>query len=620
MYLVLHRGSNEQWALKTFRDEFLADARAREAFEREALLWVRLETHPHIVAAQCVREFSGRLFVSMDYVPPDMEGRVTLSDYLRSGKPLSQERVLEWAIQFCLGMHHATSHGIKCHRDIKPANILICDGAVRISDFGLAAAAEMALKATGEHSGPIVSPATVTGLSFSVLRTDGEASCGTPGYMPPEVYRGEGADLRSDIYSFGLVLWQMATGSSVPPFVGMFRGDVEAYMRAAYERQMLGHAPAAPRLLRAVIERCLQPDPSNRYANFKDLRDALSPILARLTGQVVAIPAAGHQSAAFWNDKAMSLAALGQQQEAITCYDKALALSPGEPKIWTNKGLLLHKLDCFEEAIYCHDRALALDPNLNGLWSNKAASLAAIGRHEEAMTCYNKALALGSESAAAWNDKGVALDSARRYREAVSCFDKAIAIDPRYAEAWNNKGVALGFLDSHEDAIACYKRALDINPRYSEALYNIGLSFVALDRPRDAIRAYDASLEINPRDATVWYTKANRLDALGCADEAIACYDNALRINPQYVEAWDNKGGTLVSLQCYREALKCYDAALAIDPNDPRRWFNKAYAEDQLGNVAACIGNYRRFIEMAQAQFAEQIAYARRRIGELGGR
>ena len=620
VYLAIDREQQEPYALKTFRDEFLNDCRAREAFEKEALLWVHLEQHPFILAARRVREFYGRLFVAMDYVPPDAEGRVTLSDHLRSGKPLGQEQVLEWAVQFCLGMEHAISHGLKCHRDIKPANILICDGSIRISDFGLAAATEMAWRATAGPGVATLNRNAASGLSFSVVHTDGKASCGTPGYMPPEVYRGDGADVRSDIYSFGLVLWQMATGSPMPPFVGEFRGDVETFMRAAYERQMLGQVPAVPGLYHAVIERCLKPDPSKRYASFKALREVLEPIFTRLTGKAVAIPTAANQSAALWNNKGMSLAVLGQQQEAIACYDKALAICPVEPKIWTNKGLLLHKLGCFEEAIYCHDRALALDPNLNGIWSNKAASLAAIGRHAEADTCYGKALALDSGNAAPWNDRGVALKAAGRYREAVACYDKAIAIDQRYAEAWNNKGAALSFLGTHEDAIACYKQALGINPRYAEVLYNIGLSFVALGRPRDAIRAYDASLEINPRDADVWYAKANRLEVLGCADEAISCYDNALRINPHCVEAWDNKGGTFVSLHRYREALECYDAALAIDPNDPRRWFNKAYAEDQLGNVAACSRNYRRFLEIAPAQFAEQIAYARRRIRELGGR
>jgi tetratricopeptide (TPR) repeat protein len=617
VYLVLHRERNELCALKTFRDEFLADACARGAFEKEALLWVRLEEHPFILAAQYVREFSGRLFVAMDYVPPDIEGRVTLNDHLCCGKPLIQERALEWAVQFCVGMEHAINHGIKCHRDIKPANILICDGAVRISDFGLAAAAEMALHATAGTNGSTLDPAALSGLSFSAYHTDGKASCGTPGYMPPEVFRGEGADQRSDIYSFGLVLWQMATGSSVPPFVGAFRGDTQTFMRDTYRRQMLGCVPAAPGPLRTVIERCLQPDPSRRYMSFARLREVLEPIFSRLTGKVITVPSDEDQSASFWNNKGMSLAALGQRQEAIACYDKALALSPQEPKIWSNKGFLLHELGCVEESLYCYDRALALDSRLDGLWCNKAASLAALGRHDEAIACYDRALALDSRHAATWNNKGLALTSSRRYREAVACFDRAIAIDPRYAEAWNSKGAALGFLDAYNDAVSCYKRALDINPRYAEAFYNTGLAFAALGRPQEAIRFYDASLEVNPRDASVWYTKANSLDALGSADEAISCYDKALRINPQHVEAWDNKGGTLVSLQRYREAMECYNAALAIDPNDPRRWFNKAYAEDQLGNVAACIGSYRRFLEMAPTHFAEQIAYARRRVREL---
>ena len=77
--------SNELRALKTFRDEFLPDASAREAFKKEALLWVNLEQHPFILAARWVEIFSGRLFVMMDYVAPDAEGRVSLADYLHPG-------------------------------------------------------------------------------------------------------------------------------------------------------------------------------------------------------------------------------------------------------------------------------------------------------------------------------------------------------------------------------------------------------------------------------------------------------------------------------------------------------------------------------------------------------
>jgi serine/threonine protein kinase len=158
VYLAYIRQTEEVCALKTFRDELLADAAAREAFKKEALLWVNLEAHPFIVAARWVEEVSGRLFVQMDYMVPDAKGRVSLADYLaRAGGPLDAGQALRWAVQFCLGMEHAQARGIKCHRDIKPANILITqDGTLKISDFGLAAAAEVAWRGTGGRGGSLV--------------------------------------------------------------------------------------------------------------------------------------------------------------------------------------------------------------------------------------------------------------------------------------------------------------------------------------------------------------------------------------------------------------------------------------------------------------------------------
>src|SRR5439155_11876933 len=80
-------------------------------------------------------------------------------------------------------------------------------------------------------------------FGFSLMAAAGKVRCGTPGYIAPEVYRCEKADVRSDIYSFGLVLWQMAVGSRLPPFIVPWRRDVESFLRAIYEQQIASRVP-----------------------------------------------------------------------------------------------------------------------------------------------------------------------------------------------------------------------------------------------------------------------------------------------------------------------------------------------------------------------------------------
>ena len=430
VYLVYSHETREVVALKTFRDEFLADGAAREAFKKEALLWVSLEEHPFILAARWVQEIYGRLFVAMNYIAPDEQGRVSLADHLaRASGPMDTDQALRWAIQFCLGMEHANIHSIKCHRDIKPGNILITqDGTLKIADFGLAAAAE----ATGRGQAAAGSLATgdqAGGFGFSLLLTEGRRVCGTPGYIPPEVYRGEGADARSDIYSFGLVLWQMATGSSTPPFVVPYRGNMEAYLKAVYERQMTGPIQPVNGVLGPVIARCLAPEPTKRYEDFAELRVEVEKHYRQRTGKSLELPVV-QKTAAFWNNKGCSLAALGRHQEAISCYDRALALDPRDAAAWSNKGRSLAALGRREEAIRCYDRALELDPRNVPAWNNKGVSLNALGRHEEAIGCFDRALELEPRDADAWFSRAFAEEEVGRSADAISSYRKFIEVAP----------------------------------------------------------------------------------------------------------------------------------------------------------------------------------------------
>lgn len=371
VYLVYSRHLREALALKTFRQTFSADSEVKENIKREALLWVNLEEHPFILEARLVEEFYDRLFVGMDYIAPDDRGRVSLADHLACARgPLETNQALLWASMFCYGMEHANQCGIKSHRDIKPANILIRqDGTLLISDFGLAAAAEAAWKRRG---GPRESAGEEGFVGLSLFQTEGKQVCGTPGYLAPEAFRGEETDVRSDIYSFGLVLWQMAAGSQVPPFVAGVAPprsprDIDRYALEIYERRMRKRAPVMGEPLEALIERCLAAEPSKRFASFTQLRAELEPILHRRTGQTVKLPPVGERP---WINKGLSLLHLGRLEEAVACFRNGLGINPDFAMAHTNLGLALWTKGDVDGAIAEWRTAIRIQPDLAAAHTN----------------------------------------------------------------------------------------------------------------------------------------------------------------------------------------------------------------------------------------------------------
>jgi len=578
VYLVYSRETETVYALKTFRDEYLANIQIRERFKKEAQVWVDLERHPYLLRAYLVDGIAGRLYIGTDYIAPNEESLNSLEGYLER-KPPDLAQTLRWAIQFCYGMEYAYGKGIRCHRDIKPANILISqDKTVKIADFGLAGV--LAPMETGTETGHPFQPGqTMAGTSF-----------GTPTHMPPEQFTDAAScDEKSDIYSFGVVLYQMAVGGRLPFLAAPPKNDLrDEQMRFWWEMHELHRAAPIPKLdspLHAVIQRCLAKESNRRYRSFAELRGELETLLHRETGEVFQ-PVKPEEFAAWeWMNKGVSLANLGRREEAIRCYDRALEIDPRDADAWYNKGVSLADLGRRDEAIHCYDRTLEIDPRYAKAWYNKGNSLDNLGRREEAIRCYDRALEIDPRDAKAWYNKGVSLDNLGRREEAIRCYDRALEIDPRDAKAWYNKGVSLDNLGRREEAIHCYDRAL----------------------------------EIDPRDADAWYNKGNSLDNLGRREEAIRCYDRALEIDPRYVFAWNNKGNSLDNFGRREEAIRCYDRALEIDPRFTNAWNNKALAEEKSGKTKAAIETWRKYLKVAREMPSQRewIPQAEERLRKL---
>ena len=226
-------------ALKFLPEEVGADPLTLQRFEREARTASSLN-HPNICTIYEVEEHEGQPFIVMELLEGETLREVISKAQVSAGRGMVQlplERLVDIAIQITEGLDAAHQKGI-IHRDIKPANIFVTtQGHVKILDFGLAklaAAGETAAEEPGgDHAhGPQLQTAGVTSIEHSL--TGAGTAMGTAGYMSPEQVRGEKLDARTDLFSFGLVLYEMTTG------LRAFSGDTAAILKDA----ILNHTPA----------------------------------------------------------------------------------------------------------------------------------------------------------------------------------------------------------------------------------------------------------------------------------------------------------------------------------------------------------------------------------------
>ncbi len=253
-------------ALKILHKQFASDEGFLERFRREARAAAKL-THPNIVSIYDVGEDGGVHFIVMEYVHG-----MTLKKLIQKDAPLSTEKVVHIAMQIAKAMEFAHEHEI-IHRDIKPQNVIITDnGEIKVTDFGIARA----------------------GSSSTMTRTG--AVMGTAHYISPEQAQGSIVGPTTDIYSLGVVMYEMATGEL--PFRG--ENPVSVALKHINDtpmppRSVFGDIPPS---LEGVIIKCMAKNPNERYRSAESVRDDLKRVIEGLPVKIMgaATPAGGDAS------------------------------------------------------------------------------------------------------------------------------------------------------------------------------------------------------------------------------------------------------------------------------------------------------------------------------------
>ncbi len=257
VFLAEDTSLHRKVALKFLPPEMQRDPVARKRFLREAHSAAALD-NPFICSIHEVGEFEGKDFIVMEYVDGQM-----LMDRLRRGHlPLKQ--VLQIATEVTEALEAAHGKGI-IHRDLKPANIMLTrTGHAKVMDFGLAK--------------QLIPPGGIDGQEATVtaLTRDG-STVGTLAYMSPEQLRGETTDARSDIFSFGVVLYEMLAG--VHPFRKQTGMDTAGAILNSAPQPLGELRPDTPALLQHIVKKMLAKDPQDRYPSMHDVKTDLKELM-----------------------------------------------------------------------------------------------------------------------------------------------------------------------------------------------------------------------------------------------------------------------------------------------------------------------------------------------------
>ena len=591
-------------AIKVLPEGTWANEEARRNFRQEALNLSRLN-HPNIATVHDFDCYQETDFLVTEYIPG-----ISLNERLAKG-PLPEDEILKLVTQLVEGIAAAHGQGV-VHRDLKPGNLRVMpDGRLKILDFGLAR--------------PL---ATVRQTSSTASMGDAPNLAGTLTYMPPEQLRGELTDARSDIYSVGVILYEMSAG----------RRPFDATLTTALVDAVLHVSPLPPGRLRPdlstaleqIIVKCLEKEPSHRYQSALELltdlrrasrasttekslavlyfenlggqkedeyfRDGITEDITTELSKIKELRVFSRSAVLAFRDKPVTANQVGQQLNALYLLEGSLQRAAGRLRI-TAKLVETRSGHCIWAEKY--DRTLQ---DVFAIQDEIATNIAhelqvvltqsekeAIAKIPTADVCAYDFYLRGRQFFHQFRRKG--FDFAREM------FAKAIEIDPGYARAYAGIADCSAFLyfywDSSsanlEQADQASRRALELDPDLAEVHASRGLTASMKKNYEEAERELRTAMRLGPRLFEPYYFYARNCYAQGKLEDAVVWFEQASKVSPEdyqapmlLASALNGLGLKAEARAAYRRGLAAAEKHLELHPGDSRALYLGANALSQL--------------------------------------
>ncbi|WP_308720752.1 protein kinase domain-containing protein [Komagataeibacter xylinus] len=601
VYLVEHLLSGQLRAAKVMRGLGNATESDLADFRREARSLLDLGDYPFVTRLFEVREEGRNTVLLMEYVAPDESGCTTLGDRISRTQDYDERLIGIWSVAFCVGMEHALRCGIAAHRDIKPGNLLLgASPFLKIADFGLAM--------TSGWQKPSINDTSKPPCQLHILKSEsGELICGTPGYIAPELFANARASQQSDMFSFGITLWQLAARTLASPYDVPFQGDIDNYQSTILEKIHEKGPTFITSPYSDVISRCLNPDPQKRFSDFPALREAIKASAKSAGMRAMDFMVAPGFRAGFddYVNRGRSYLVLGRDKRALKILTQAVKHHPNSPEALTAQGEALMQLGKSRKAVAAFEAARSFQPGADGPLIGLARAWLVLDNREEARAAVSSILSRHPENLEALLISACIISMEGNDYEALDLIMSVVSADPKNWRAYDYLGRVLHRLKKLDDAADAFTSSLHLNPlatdtRLSlaairieqkksaaadihyqkaisfskdnpETLNKIAAHMAEHGHPEKAIKLFNDLAETNPQSRSIMQVNiGNAYLRMGKTKSAIRLFREAIKIDSKNSLAYWRLGEMHLERKHSEKAVRCFERSCSLEPENAR--------------------------------------------------